>query len=361
MTNDSELIDARISALEEKLASKQSELDQIATQFDLFFNQFLDSIIVVDASSGIIVEANESAFRFLKYRRDELVSSKFHVLFPVPEADRDRKQIIKKLQVHGHAFAEQWFLRHDGETVTADLSAVMVTWRDRNAILIVLRDSAERKKFERHIRETEVIKGRLNIIAQLSHEINNPLQELVSRMDLNGDDRYREPMQRIENVMRKLREQAPLSKEQQEDKAVEIEDEAKPLEPCKANTILVVDDEPAIRGLLKTVLERRLSGITIDIASSGKEALKLFKEVHHQLLVMDVSMPEMRGDEAFLHTMEICKEWHWESPAVIFCTGYNMPPTVRVTVERDPKHLCLLKPVNLERIVDVVKDRISGQ
>ena len=346
--------------LKQALAAKEKELNQIAGQFDLFFNHFLDGIIVVEGGSGMIMDANESVLRFLKYPRDELISSDFRLLFPA-EAEEDKEELTGHLRVHGHAFSEQRFLRSDGEEVIADLSAVMVTWAGHDAILIVLRDAAERKAFEERLHKAEEAEGRLEMIAQLNHEINNPLQELLTRVELDGDDRYREPVERIADVLRRLREQEPAIRAAAE--AEELppkEPEPSPLEACKVNAVLVVDDEPAIRHLLEKVIARGLPDISVETASSGVEALDLFSKGHHELLVMDVSMPEMRGDEAFLHIMEMCEEKEWDSPSVVFCTGYNTPATVRATVERDPKHLCLLKPVDMGRIIDAVKERVTG-
>lgn len=351
--------DVTADQLEERLESKQKELDQITGQFGLFFNHFLDGIIVVEGGSGLIMDANESVLRFLKYPRDELVASDFHMLFP-PEADDDKEQLVGHLRVHGHAFSEQRFLRSDGVEVIADLSAVMVTWCGHDAILIVLRDAAERKAFEERLHRAEEAEGRLEMIAQLNHEINNPLQELLTRVELDGDDRYRQPVERIADVLRRLREQEPAIRAAAEAEKAPVEEPKALLDPCKPNAVLVVDDEPAIRLLLEKVIKRGVPELTVETACSGVEALEQFATGHHELLVMDVSMPEMRGDEAFIRIMEMCQDKAWVPPSVVFCTGYNTPATVRATVERDPKHLCLLKPVDMGRIIDAVKERVTG-
>ena len=356
---ENKVSDTTMASLEEQLALKQEELALLSSQFNLIFNHFLDAIIVVASGSGMIMDANESALRFLKYPTDELISSDFRMLFP-PEAESDRDQLVGRLRVHGHAFSEQAFRRSDGAVVTADLSAVMVTWRGHDAILIVLRDAAERKAFEERLHAAEEAEGRLEMIAELNHEINNPLQELLTRVELDGDDRYRDPVLRIADVLRRLREQEPAIRAVAEAEPPVAEVTAETLEPCATNAVLVVDDEPSIRSLLEKVLRRGMPMVSIDTASSGVEALEQFEKGHHELIVMDVSMPEMRGDEAFLRIMEMCHDNKWASPSVVFCTGYNTPATVRGTVERDPKHLCLLKPVDMGNIIEAVKERITG-
>jgi two-component system cell cycle sensor histidine kinase/response regulator CckA len=60
-------------------------------------------------------------------------------------------------------------------------------------------------------------------------------------------------------------------------------------------TILVVDDEPAIRSLLALVLEQR--GFSVLTAECGREALSLSRAHRGEidLLISDVTMPEMDG------------------------------------------------------------------
>jgi DNA-binding response OmpR family regulator len=57
--------------------------------------------------------------------------------------------------------------------------------------------------------------------------------------------------------------------------------------------ILVVDDEPDVRDLVRELLER--AGHAVRTAANGREALRLLYDVRPQLIVLDVSMPELDG------------------------------------------------------------------
>jgi CheY-like chemotaxis protein len=59
--------------------------------------------------------------------------------------------------------------------------------------------------------------------------------------------------------------------------------------------ILVVDDEDAIRQLVKTVLEK--AGYVVMEASNGKEASQLLDHLVPDLLITDLFMPEKEGIE----------------------------------------------------------------
>jgi two-component system, cell cycle sensor histidine kinase and response regulator CckA len=70
-----------------------------------------------------------------------------------------------------------------------------------------------------------------------------------------------------------------------------------PPETSGTETLLVVENEPAIRNLLQVVLSR--NGYTVLAAESGREALDLVRthtgDIH--LLITDVMMPDMDGPE----------------------------------------------------------------
>ncbi len=60
--------------------------------------------------------------------------------------------------------------------------------------------------------------------------------------------------------------------------------------------ILVVDDEPQIRRMLRTTLTG--NGYQVDDARSGEESLQKFREFLPDLVIMDLNMPGMGGLDA---------------------------------------------------------------
>jgi len=57
--------------------------------------------------------------------------------------------------------------------------------------------------------------------------------------------------------------------------------------------VLVVDDDPAIRGLLADAL--REEGYTVDLAAHGREALEAMRARRPATVVLDLMMPVMDG------------------------------------------------------------------
>ncbi len=63
-----------------------------------------------------------------------------------------------------------------------------------------------------------------------------------------------------------------------------------------AKTILVVDDDPNIRDVVVFALEKANMGTAQ--ASDGHQALQMAKQGAHDLIILDINMPEMDGLEA---------------------------------------------------------------
>lgn len=61
----------------------------------------------------------------------------------------------------------------------------------------------------------------------------------------------------------------------------------------KEQRILIVDDEPMIRNILKIVVEAE--GFKSDMAQNGKEALERLQANHYQMVLTDMRMPVMDG------------------------------------------------------------------
>ncbi len=60
-------------------------------------------------------------------------------------------------------------------------------------------------------------------------------------------------------------------------------------------TILVVDDERKIRDLVRSYLERE--GYSVLVADTGQRALETVERAHPDLLVLDLMLPDLTGEE----------------------------------------------------------------
>ncbi|HNZ49762.1 MAG TPA: sigma-54 dependent transcriptional regulator [Candidatus Hydrogenedentes bacterium] len=115
--------------------------------------------------------------------------------------------------------------------------------------------------------------------------------------------------------------------------------------------ILVVDDDPGQRDLLRTFLEKKGSDVTT--AASGDEALALLQQGSFSLLISDIRMPGMSGLSLLEALRQICPLL-----PVLMVTAY---PDVRDAVEamRGGAVDYLEKPIDLEELLSTVS-RILG-
>ena len=60
-------------------------------------------------------------------------------------------------------------------------------------------------------------------------------------------------------------------------------------------TILVVDDEPKIRDLVRSYLERE--GYQVFDTGSGDDAVRIVQRIHPDLIVLDLGLPDLPGEE----------------------------------------------------------------
>ncbi len=59
--------------------------------------------------------------------------------------------------------------------------------------------------------------------------------------------------------------------------------------------ILVVDDEPKILEVIGSYLEK--NGYEVFLSANGQEALDLFAQIHPALIILDLMLPDMSGEE----------------------------------------------------------------
>lgn len=61
--------------------------------------------------------------------------------------------------------------------------------------------------------------------------------------------------------------------------------------------ILCIEDEPEMIDLIRLILERR--GFTVQGAAGGTEGIKKIREIHPDLVLLDLMMPDLDGWEVY--------------------------------------------------------------
>jgi DNA-binding NarL/FixJ family response regulator len=78
--------------------------------------------------------------------------------------------------------------------------------------------------------------------------------------------------------------------------------------------ILIADDDSAIRGLLRRILEEHPDWQVCGEAANGRDAIQKTEQLAPDVVVMDLAMPQMNGLQA---GREIARCWH---PSMLLLT-----------------------------------------
>lgn len=112
-----------------------------------------------------------------------------------------------------------------------------------------------------------------------------------------------------------------------------------------AQTILVVDDEPALRQMLRQMLE--IGGYQVEEAEDGLDALDKIDESVPDAVILDVMMPDMDG-------ITVCKQLR-QNPAtavlpVVMLSGKTQKEAIAEGLAAGAnKYLC--KPTSFEDLI----------
>jgi DNA-binding NtrC family response regulator len=117
------------------------------------------------------------------------------------------------------------------------------------------------------------------------------------------------------------------------------------------NSILVVDDEKAIRKTLSEILS--FEGYKLDEASDGEEGLKRFRERTYDAVLCDVKMPKLDGLEFLQRAGEINPD-----VPIIMISGHG---TIETAVEavKQGAYDFISKPPDLNRLLITIRNAME--
>jgi two-component system, chemotaxis family, chemotaxis protein CheY len=111
--------------------------------------------------------------------------------------------------------------------------------------------------------------------------------------------------------------------------------------------ILIVDDAKFMRVTLSTILEKDGHEV-VGAVENGKEAVEMFRELHPDLVTMDITMPVMSGLEA---VREIKHEF--PEAKVVMCSAMGQQKIVVEAIEAGAKDF-IVKPFDEYRVLDAI-------
>ncbi|MCO7723913.1 sigma-54 dependent transcriptional regulator [Myroides odoratimimus] len=117
--------------------------------------------------------------------------------------------------------------------------------------------------------------------------------------------------------------------------------------------ILIVEDEAAIRRVLVKILEEESSDYVVDAAENGEEALQKITSEDYDLVISDIKMPKMDGEELLVAAKKI-------KPDTVFVmiSGHGDLETA-VNTMRLGAFDYISKPPDLNRLLTTVRNALD--
>jgi len=126
------------------------------------------------------------------------------------------------------------------------------------------------------------------------------------------------------------------------------------MEKVPFKRIVVVDDETDILVYVAKILHRE--NYEVNTTASGKEALEIAKRLKPDLIILDIMLPDMSGDQV---ATALTEDPATAEIPIIFLTGI-----IRKGEEseglKSGKHYVLAKPITSQELLKVVKQVFYG-
>lgn len=119
--------------------------------------------------------------------------------------------------------------------------------------------------------------------------------------------------------------------------------------------ILVIDDDPVVRGMLVEMLRRE--GYEVDEADDGRAGMRKFREVPATLVITDVVMPEQEGLETLMQLRHASKT----VKVIAISGGGRVGPDAYLNSARTlGADAILAKPFGREELLELVTKVLAG-
>ncbi|SHH99346.1 response regulator [Sporanaerobacter acetigenes] len=115
-----------------------------------------------------------------------------------------------------------------------------------------------------------------------------------------------------------------------------------------ANSILIVDDASFMRMMIKDILTKNGFDV-VGEAENGARAIEKYKELNPDLVIMDITMPEVDGIQAVKEIKKIDS-----SAKIVMCSAMGQQAMVIEAIQAGAKDF-IVKPFQADRVIEAVR------
>ena len=109
--------------------------------------------------------------------------------------------------------------------------------------------------------------------------------------------------------------------------------------------ILIADDDPAIRSLLRLIVER--AGLDVDVAADGAEALTMIERRNYALVLLDLQMPRANG-------FDVVERLRTKYPRPVIIVLTALPRSQTVQLDTNVVQAIVRKPFDVAFLADII-------
>ena len=120
--------------------------------------------------------------------------------------------------------------------------------------------------------------------------------------------------------------------------------------------VLIVDDDPTILELYMDVLTG--AGFKVDNVSNGQSALEMLKKKEHQLVLLDIMMPDMDGIMVLKSIRS--DENVYGHPTVVMLTNLALTDNIKEALDSGAEGYLIKLSLSNEQLVQQVKNYLHG-
>jgi two-component system chemotaxis response regulator CheY len=117
--------------------------------------------------------------------------------------------------------------------------------------------------------------------------------------------------------------------------------------------VLIVDDAVFMRTMIRHIVIE-MGHEPVAEASTGEEAVKLYRDMHPDLVTMDITMPDMDGITAVTHILE-----YDPAARIIMCSAMGQHRMVLDAIQAGAKDF-MIKPLIKDRVIESIQ-KVLGQ
>jgi CHASE3 domain sensor protein/CheY-like chemotaxis protein len=358
------------------LVKTKFELNQTLELYQAILENFRQILITTD-KNGLITSFSKGAEKSLGYKVDDVINKKSILsLYDLQSVKNKANEISYRNQAslsdfdiivastHSLIWADSdWLIKRKNGSLLACKQFVSSLRNEKNEVqgyLFNWQDLSEQKQWDQELKTAKNIAETLKLdkeqfLSILTHELQVPLNTITSLAQLLTKNKMGNLKKQDLNYINRIIEGCQTLNQSliQAMTTVSQEPLASPLEsagqifnsPSPSLTILVVDNDPKFRQILK-IYFKQLECFVLT-AETGEKALELVKENAIDLITLDVMMSPMNGYE---FANELHKDENLKSiPLVVISlvdkeVQKNLPGSIAF----------LTKPVNLSDIENIL-------